>query len=99
MNRIFVTIKDLFGQETLKQSRRYVDLVSRIEVFAQHRRFNEECRSYGIVPRSLRLRTPVRTARGNSIVRKAEFQLVRARISEVCQRIHDLKTSEFFMRR
>src|SRR5690606_5289944 len=99
MNQIFKCIRDLFGQGTLKQGRRYVDLVTKIEVFIQHRRFNEECKSYGVIPQSLKLRTPVRTARGNSIVRKAEVQLVKARISETCQRIRDLKTSEFFLRR
>ena len=48
--------------------------------FQNHRRFMLRCLSKGIIPVSIRLKTTVKTPKGNYIVRKAERMLMNERV-------------------
>ncbi|XP_075526232.1 uncharacterized protein LOC142557893 [Dermacentor variabilis] len=61
--------------------------------------FNQTCKVEGLVPKSLRLKTPVASAWGHKIIRQAERKLLAARVQECRQKIKDLETETFFERR
>ena len=51
--------------------------------FQNHRRFMLRCLSKGIIPVSIRLKTTVKTPKGNYIVRKAERMLMNERVRSI----------------
>nr|XP_050041095.1 uncharacterized protein LOC126538259 [Dermacentor andersoni] len=71
----------------------------RIAAFKCHMSFNQTCKVEGLVPKSLRLKTPVASAWGHKIIRQAERKLLAARVQECRQKIKDLETATFFARR
>ncbi|XP_070380710.1 uncharacterized protein [Dermacentor albipictus] len=61
--------------------------------------FNQTCKVEDLVPKSLRLKTPVASPWGHKIIRQAERKLLAARVQECRQKIKDLETETFFARR
>nr|XP_050046416.1 uncharacterized protein LOC126543334 [Dermacentor andersoni] len=61
--------------------------------------FNQTCKVGCLVPKSLRLKTPVASAWGHKIIRQAERKLLVARAQECRQKIKDLETETFFAKR
>ena len=69
-----------YGQESVKFLRQWEKLVVKMADFQNHRRFTLRCLSKGIIPVSIRLKTTVKTPKGNYIVRKAERMLMNERV-------------------
>ena len=59
--------------------------------FSNHRRFSLRCLSKGLIPTSIKLRTNIRTPKGQYIIYKAEKSLVNERIRSINNTIAMLK--------
>ena len=59
--------------------------------FSNHRRFSLRCLSEGLIPTSIKLRTNIRTPKGQYIIYKAEKSLLNERIRSINNTITMLK--------
>ncbi|KAH7978280.1 hypothetical protein HPB49_005025 [Dermacentor silvarum] len=71
-----------YGQQVIIEIQRFVSLTTRILAFNGHLMFNLACKSQSLIPHSLRLHRPVSTIFGQSVVSKAEWHLLQARIMD-----------------
>ena len=72
-----------YGQDSVKFLRQWEKLEVKMADFQNHRRFMLRCLSNGIIPVSIRLKTTVKTPKGNYIVRKAERMLMNERVRSI----------------
>ena len=69
-----------YRKESVKFLRQWEKLEVKMADFQNHRRFMLRCLSKGLVPVSIRLKTTVKTPKGNYIVRQAERMLMNERV-------------------
>ena len=67
----------------MKFLRQWEKLEVKMANFQNHRRFMLRCLSKGLIPVSIRLKTTVKTPKGNYIVRKAERMLMNERVRSI----------------
>ena len=72
-----------YGQDSVKFLRQWEKLEVKMANIQNHRRFTLRCLSKGIIPVSIRLKTTVKTPKGNYIVRKAERMLMNERVQSI----------------
>ena len=80
-----------YGQESVKFLRRWEKLEVKMANFQNHRRFMLRCLSKGIIPVSIKLKTTVKTPKGNYIMRKTERMLMNERVRSINNRITMLR--------
>ena len=85
-SRIFKQIEENYGRSILQDARKLVSVCCNIEKQYSHLRFNHTCKNYGILPKSLRFSSPIKTQKGFCIAKKFGWQFLNLRISE-CHRL------------
>ena len=83
MRNVHKFISDQYGMEALCLLRDREKLHLRDSDFRNHQIFALRCISKGITPVSIRLKTTVRTERARKIIRKAEKDLLQARVKSI----------------
>ena len=86
MRSIHAQIIQEYGQNSVKTFRQWEKLVIKMAEFKNHRRFTLRCLSKGIIPVSIKLKTP----KGNQILRKAERMLMNKRVRSINNTINML---------
>ena len=95
----FKIIKVEHGTDALKAVRHYVNTASKISRIHQHIAFNQRCRRYQLVPRSLRVKPLVPTSDGRCIARRAGRQFLSARVRHCYGKLKNLEIDIFFQKR
>ena len=77
---LYQTIRNNYGQSTVKILRNCDNIEKRISSFRNHRVFTLRCRDQSLTPPSLRLKCNINSDNARNIIRNAEKQLVKERI-------------------
>ena len=85
----YLTIQ--YGREMNQNFGRWEKLKMKMVDFSNHRRFSLRCLSEGLIPTSIKLRTNIRTPKGQHIIYKAEKSLLNERIRSINNTITMLK--------
>ena len=85
----YLTIE--YGREMNENFCQWEKLAMKMADFSSHRRFSLRCLSEGLIPVSVKLRTNIRTPKGQFIIRKAEKPLLNERIRSINNTITMLK--------
>ncbi|UYV70929.1 hypothetical protein LAZ67_8001139 [Cordylochernes scorpioides] len=88
---IFKKVSARFGNEALKQARRFEKLRLSLNQWKQHLAFNHQCLSRQIIPPSLILKDPVRTNYSRKILLQTGKKLTNARIKNCHYNIHKIE--------
>ena len=91
MRSIHAKIVTEYGQESVRILRRWEKLEMKVSDFQNHRRFTLRCLSKDLTPVSIKLKTTVKTPKGNYIVRKAEKMLLNERVRSINNTINMFK--------
>ena len=83
MRNLHKFISDQYGMESLCLLRDWGKLQIRDSDYRNHWIFTLRCISMGITPVSIRLKTTVRTEKARKVIRKAERDLLRARVKSI----------------
>ena len=83
MRNLHKIISDQYGIEALCLLRNWKKLKIRYSNYRNHQIFTLRCISKGITPVSIRLKTTVRTEKARKIIRKAERDLLQARVKSI----------------
>ena len=83
MGNLHKIISDQYGMEVLHLLVDWDKLQIRDSNYRNHQIFILKCISKGITPVSIRLKTTVRTERARKIIRKAERDLLQARVKSI----------------
>ena len=80
-----------YGREMNQNFHRWEKLEMKMADFSNHRRFYLRCLSEGLIPTSIKLRSNIRTPKGQHIIYKAEKSLLNERIRSINNTITMLK--------
>ena len=80
-----------YGREVNQNFCRWEKLEMKMADFSNHRRFSLRCLSEGLIPTSIKLRSNIRTPKGQHIIYKAEKSLLNERIRNINNTITMLK--------
>ena len=80
-----------YGREMNLNFCQWEKLKMKMADFSIHRRFSLRCLSEGLIPTSIKLRTNIRTPKGQHIIYKAEKSLLNERIRSINNTIAMLK--------
>ena len=83
MRGLVKLIEQKYEKKTTAIYRDWEKMEGRVSNFKNHQRFLLRCLDKGLVPVSLKLKKHVRTQRGESIIQKAEKQLLNERIKSI----------------
>ena len=72
-----------YGREMNQNFCQWEKLELKMADFSNHRRFSLRCLSKGLIPTSIKLRTNIRTPKGQYIIHKAEKSLLNERIRSI----------------
>ncbi|KAH8027439.1 hypothetical protein HPB51_005583 [Rhipicephalus microplus] len=95
----YVSIRHKYGQSAITRIRQFLSASTRLAAFKTHLRFNVTCKSKQLIPKSLQLKHPVKSAFGHQVISKAARQLLQARIEDCKQTVKRLETDIFFTTR
>ena len=70
MRNIHAQITSEYGQENVKSFRRWEKLELKMADFSNHRRFSLRCLSEGLIPVSVRLKSNIKTPKGETDYQK-----------------------------
>jgi hypothetical protein len=79
---IFKNIHNQHGTDVGLMCRNLENLLDRINRFSAHLDFNYACKSQNLIPKSLLIRSPVKTTKGLEIILRAQKALLQERIQE-----------------
>ena len=89
------TFKDyiirLYGEPILQASRRLQRSTTKQARHVNHLTFLKRCRDTEVIPRGLRLKTPIRSRGAHRILKDASMALVRERIRHLRSQLHQLQ--------
>ena len=80
-----------YGREMHQNFRRWEKLEMKMVDFSNHRRFSLRCLSKGLIPTSIKLKSNIKTPKGQQIIYKAEKSLLNERIRNINNTIAMLK--------
>ena len=80
-----------YGREMNQNFCQWEKLEMKMADFSNHRRFSLRCLSKGLIPTSIKLRSNIRTPKGQHIIYKAEKSLLNERIRNINNTIAMLK--------
>ena len=80
-----------YGREMNQNFCRWEKLEMKMVDFSNHRRFSLRCLSEGFIPTSIKLKSNIRTSKGQQIIYKAEKSLLNERIRNINNTIAMLK--------
>ena len=80
-----------YGREMNQNFCRWEKLEMKMADFSNHRRFSLRCLSEGLIPTSIKLKSNIRTSKGQQIIYKAEKSLLNERIRNINNTITMLK--------
>ncbi|XP_075741449.1 uncharacterized protein LOC142790716 [Rhipicephalus microplus] len=98
-NLDYVSIRHKYEQSAITRIRQFLSASTRLAAFKTHLRFNRTCKSKQLIPKSLQVKPPVKSAFGHQVISKAERQLLQARIEDCKQTVKRLETDIFFTTR
>ena len=75
---IYLYIRNRYEDKVMKQGRRYMNTLNKIARQYQHITFNNKCRRYEVIPRSLRVKPLVDTDEGQQIASRASSRFLSA---------------------
>ncbi|KAH8030791.1 hypothetical protein HPB51_011825 [Rhipicephalus microplus] len=88
----YVSIRHKYGQSPITRIRKFLSASTRPAAFKTHLRFNVTSKSKQLIPKSLQLKHPVKSAFGHHVIWKAERQLLQAWIEDCKQTVKRLET-------
>ena len=84
--------------EALKTVRHYVNTAQKISRTHQHIAFNQRCRRYQLLQRSLTIKPLVPTPQGRRIAQRASYQFLSARVQQCYSKLKNLEMDMFFQK-
>ena len=75
MRNIHAYLVSEYGKESVRIFRQWVKIEMKMADFQNHRRFTLRCLSKDVIPVSVKLRSNIKTPKGNYIVRKVKRAL------------------------
>ena len=96
---IYLEIRRSYGEETMRHSRRYINTSLKITRQHQHITFNNRCKRYQVIPRSLRVKALVNTEEGRRIAVRTSFRFLYARVRECYRTLKKLEQDSQLQRR
>lgn len=87
---LFASLREKYGTKCAQDLRRLERLHNKRARFRNHQRFTLRCRDEGIIPSSLKIKSPIPTANAERIVKKARKDLVKERIRCTVNAIHNI---------
>ena len=79
-------IKDTYGPEVLKSVKKLEQLSRSIGRYKSHVHFNLHCKHNNVIPKSLKITSPINSNNGRNIIHQTERRLLNVRISETLQK-------------
>lgn len=95
----YVSIRHKYRQPTITEIRQSLSASTRLAAFKTHLRFNLTCKSKKLIPKSLQLKHPLKSAFGHQVISKAERQLLQAQIEDCKHTVKRLGTKICFTAR
>ena len=89
---LFNDLRKEYGHTTVKTIRNYENIERKIARHRNHLVYTLRCKDENLVPPSLKIKSPINTAKAHDIVNKAQIALVRERIRVVNNKLSDLKS-------
>ena len=80
-----------YGQETTALTVNYGRCLEKLAKYKNHVVFSARCKKSGVIPPSLRIRSPVDTNRGREIAERASRQLLNERIRIANFKLHQIE--------
>ena len=75
-----------YGDQTLQKVRRYEQLSISRAKFKSHLHFNLHCKHHNVIPKSLKMKSPVDNEQARHLLRKTERVLLNIRITDTIQK-------------
>ena len=75
-----------YGDQTLQKVRRYEQLSISRAKFKSHLHFNLHCKHHNVIPKSLKMKSPVDNEQARHLLRKTERALLNIRITDTIQK-------------
>ena len=69
-------LNEKFGNQTLQNVRKYENLSNAKARFQTHLHFNLHCKHHNIIPKSLRIRSPIDSTEARRVIEKARKALL-----------------------
>ena len=88
---LFKHVRQHYGHSTVKKIRDFENVENRIARHRNHLVFSLRCKDDGLIPPSLKLRSPINTNRAREIINKAQKQLLQERIRVISNKIDNFK--------
>ena len=83
MRNLTKILEEKYGENTIAIFRKWERMEAKVSDFMNHQRFLLRCSSKDVTPVSLKLKNLTRTQKGESIIKKAEKQLLNKRIRNI----------------
>ena len=83
MRNIHKHIRSEYGIESVRLLCRWERIEGKMSDFKNHRRFSLQCLSNDVIPVSIRLKSNIKTPKGQEIIRRAEKALLNERIRSI----------------
>ena len=88
MRNIHNHIRSEYGIESVRLLCRWERIEGKMSDFKNHRQFSLQCLSNDVIPVSIRLKSNIRTPKGQEIIRRAEKALLNERIRSINNTIY-----------
>ncbi|KAH7945247.1 hypothetical protein HPB49_008660 [Dermacentor silvarum] len=95
----YIGLRHKYGQPAINGIRQFLSASTRLAAFNMHLRFKLTCKSKQLIPKSLRLKHPVKSAFSHQVISRAERQLLQARIEDCTRTVKNLERRVFFATR
>ena len=84
-------LRSSYGEQTQTESARYGKCLEKLARYKNHVVFSARCKRQGIIPVSLRIRSPVNSERGKEIAEKASKRFLNERLRLANNRVRQLQ--------
>ena len=89
---LFTNLRSEFGQDFVKTVRKWDKFERKIARHKNHLVFSLRCKDEGIIPSSLRIRSPINTSNARNIIEKARKGLLQERIRVTTNKLNTFES-------
>ena len=91
--KLFSDLRTIYGQDCVKVVRNWEKSEKKLSRYRNHLVFSLRCKEENVIPKSLNIACPIKTAKGRDIIHRAKQALLRERINVISGKIDHLKDS------
>ena len=86
----YKSIQEIYGNDVLKQIKNYEKFSRARGIYRSHLHFNLHCKHHDVIPKSLKMKSPINSPEAQRLIHKTERSLLNVRISETIRKKREL---------